>query len=129
MKSDENGSAGRMGVQRALAALALMVLAACEDAPAARPASLLSTPLHIEGDTTTFEPMELGAPVSTPEPAVAVTLVDEPEEKEDDSDPYAYPAWKGFDLDCADVGHSVKVTGSDPHRLDRDGDGWGCESY
>ena len=31
------------------------------------------------------------------------------------------------DLDCADVGKNIKVTGSDPHGLDRDGDGIGCE--
>ena len=31
------------------------------------------------------------------------------------------------DLDCADIGGSVKVSGSDPHGLDRDGDGIGCE--
>lgn len=31
------------------------------------------------------------------------------------------------DLDCPDIGHSVQVTGSDPHRLDRDGDGVACE--
>jgi endonuclease YncB( thermonuclease family) len=33
------------------------------------------------------------------------------------------------DLDCADVGHAVKVVGSDPYNLDGDGDGYGCESY
>jgi micrococcal nuclease len=32
------------------------------------------------------------------------------------------------DLDCADVGHPVRVIGSDPYRLDGDGDGSGCES-
>ena len=31
------------------------------------------------------------------------------------------------DLDCADVGKNVKVTGDDPHGFDRDGDGIGCE--
>ena len=31
------------------------------------------------------------------------------------------------DLDCADIGHPVQVTGSDPHRLDRDRDGVACE--
>jgi len=31
------------------------------------------------------------------------------------------------DLDCADIEGPVKVTGSDPHHLDRDGDGIGCE--
>lgn len=33
------------------------------------------------------------------------------------------------DLDCADVGRKVRVRPPDPHRLDGDGDGWGCESY
>jgi endonuclease YncB( thermonuclease family) len=31
------------------------------------------------------------------------------------------------DLDCPDIGHPVQVTGSDPHGLDRDGDGVACE--
>jgi hypothetical protein len=35
----------------------------------------------------------------------------------------------GPDLDCGDIGRRVRVTGSDYHRLDADGDGWGCESY
>lgn len=34
-----------------------------------------------------------------------------------------------YDLDCADIGRSVVVTGYDHHRFDRDGDGYGCESY
>jgi endonuclease YncB( thermonuclease family) len=33
------------------------------------------------------------------------------------------------DLDCSDIGHPVKVVGSDPYNLDSDGDGSGCESY
>ena len=33
------------------------------------------------------------------------------------------------DLNCPDVGHPVKVVGSDPYNLDGDGDGSGCESY
>lgn len=33
-----------------------------------------------------------------------------------------------YDLDCKDVGVRVRVTGTDVHRLDRDGDGYGCES-
>jgi endonuclease YncB( thermonuclease family) len=31
------------------------------------------------------------------------------------------------DVDCADVNGPVRVTGPDPHGLDADGDGWGCE--
>lgn len=33
------------------------------------------------------------------------------------------------DLDCADIRKPVIVTGSDPYRLDQDGDGRACESY
>ena len=32
-----------------------------------------------------------------------------------------------YDLDCPDVGFTVSVIGSDVHRFDRDGDGYGCE--
>lgn len=32
-----------------------------------------------------------------------------------------------YDLDCADIGFTVRVIGSDRHRLDRDKDGYGCE--
>lgn len=35
----------------------------------------------------------------------------------------------GYDYDCADIGAQVIVVGSDPDGLDRDGDGFGCESY
>ncbi|HEX8393979.1 MAG TPA: hypothetical protein VF665_16670 [Longimicrobium sp.] len=38
-----------------------------------------------------------------------------------------YPAWNGYDLDCDDVNGPVRVDGPDPHRLDGDGDGVGCE--
>ena len=41
----------------------------------------------------------------------------------------AYPDYSGRDLDCDDIGHPVRVEGADPHGLDRDGDGIGCESY
>lgn len=33
----------------------------------------------------------------------------------------------GRDLDCADIGGSVRVVGPDVYRLDSDGDGYGCE--
>jgi hypothetical protein len=33
------------------------------------------------------------------------------------------------DLDCVDIGREVYVGDDDPNGLDRDGDGYGCESY
>jgi len=33
------------------------------------------------------------------------------------------------DVNCGDIGTSVRVVGSDPHGLDGDGDGVGCEGY
>ena len=122
-------------VAGALALPLLMVLAACDPEPVSQPASLLSAPLPIEHDTSAFvlmdsDPQPTSTPAPDPDASVASEPEPEPEEEEvEDSSPYAYPAWNGHDLDCADVGHRVKVTGDDPHRLDRDGDGWGCESY
>lgn len=34
-----------------------------------------------------------------------------------------------YDLDCDDVRQQVRVIGTDTHRLDKEGDGYGCESY
>jgi hypothetical protein len=40
------------------------------------------------------------------------------------------PPFNGTDLDCPDIGHKVYVpVGNDPHGLDSDNDGVGCESY
>jgi len=33
------------------------------------------------------------------------------------------------DLDCSDIRRKVRVRPPDPHHLDGDHDGWGCESY
>jgi hypothetical protein len=55
---------------------------------------------------------------SAPEP--------EPQPEPQGNEPWNMP---GPDLDCADIGHQVTITGPDYHDLDRDGDGIGCESY
>jgi hypothetical protein len=34
-----------------------------------------------------------------------------------------------YDLDCRDIGFSVRVLGYDRHNFDGDNDGYGCESY
>lgn len=63
---------------------------------------------------------------AVPEPAVAVPapLVEVPA-------PASTDLWNlpGPDLDCKDIGKKVHVDPPDYHRLDKDGDGWGCESY
>jgi hypothetical protein len=60
------------------------------------------------GCTALTEPTDTGNPVST----------------DTGSDPNE---WNGYDIDCADVGGPVIITGSDPNGLDADGDGVGCE--
>ncbi len=62
-------------------------------------------------------PEEEPAPAPDEEPAPAPDAGPEP--------------WNepGPDLDCADIGQRVRITGEDYHRLDADGDGRACESY
>ena len=57
----------------------------------------------------------------------------EPEEPQESSGGNCHPNYAPClpivpDLDCGEIGHSVYVTGSDPYRLDADGDGVGCDS-
>ena len=40
---------------------------------------------------------------------------------------YCVPPYEQGDVDCADIPVTVRVVGSGPHRLDGDGDGYGCE--
>jgi len=35
----------------------------------------------------------------------------------------------GPELDCSDIRKKVWISGLDYHELDRDGDGWACESF
>lgn len=46
------------------------------------------------------------------------------------SDAYTPCVLEAEDMDCAEIGFKVTLTGyTDPYDLDRDGDGFGCESY
>ena len=64
----------------------------------------------------------LEPPVTVPTPAPIPQL-------EPDDGLAEYPAWNGVDLDCGDIRRPVRVPGPDPHRLDNDGNGIGCEGY
>jgi hypothetical protein len=81
--------------------------------------TLIASPGQPTTATTTYE--------AVPEPVEeeASTLVDDVPSP--DGRLAAYPAWNGYDLDCPDVGHPVSVPDADPHRLDADNDGVGCE--
>jgi len=109
------------------ALLAALMVGCVPGEEQARPAALLSAPAALEGEG----PSAASAPAVPPsvladEPQVAQADL-EPEAPE--ADAHAYPEWDGYDLDCPDVGRMVRVSGDDPHGLDRDGDGWGCEKY
>ncbi len=79
--------------------------------------------------TPTSHPTERPYPTYTQSefPTYAPQPVPRPTFSSETSDePWNRP---GPDLDCVDIGHSVRITGPDYHNLDRDGDGIGCESY
>lgn len=52
-------------------------------------------------------------------------------QQEDNCDPNYSPCVPNvsYDLDCPDIGFTVRVIGTDVHNFDRDGDGYGCEPY
>lgn len=75
---------------------------------------------------------ELVGEVVTSEPIDEVTLVGTYVAP---AKPACNPNYSGcvpnvsYDLDCPDIGYSVRVLGYDQYRLDADHDGWGCDSY
>lgn len=69
-------------------------------------------------------------PEQTPDPAPAAESAPEPAPTSNCHPSYSPCVPEGPDLDCADIGHPVKVVGPDEYRLDGDdNDGKGCESY
>ncbi|MET9516537.1 thermonuclease family protein [Streptomyces sp. NPDC002994] len=71
-------------------------------------------------ETDTPTPPDTPPPADTPPP----TDIPEPAAPEGAYPPGPPP---GPDLDCSDIQGPVMVGSDDPHRLDRDGDGIGCE--
>lgn len=88
-----------------------------------------------------YHPSETVAPLETSEAPVPVQSSDTYESssetlpEEDNEEPDCNPNYSGcvenssYDLDCPDIGEEVEVLGNDEYGLDRDGDGYGCESY
>lgn len=91
-----------------------------ENTPNTQVNLLVGSPVQPASPTPAYEPVaELIEDKASP----LISVVPRP-----DDGLAEYPAWNGYDLHCPDVGHPVSAPGADPHRLDRDGDGVGCES-
>lgn len=88
---------------------------------------------HICGDENPVrQSVIIAAAVPEPEPQAPAGIAQvpapqpAPESKPEENEPWNQP---GPDLDCKDIGHRVIVYPPDYHKLDRDGDGIGCESW
>lgn len=74
-------------------------------------------------------PMAAALTVQVPEPAPVPTAEPPPQLTGGGCDPNYTPCIPAYppDLNCPDIGFTVQRVGGDPHGLDRDDDGWGCE--
>ncbi|MHA6793891.1 thermonuclease family protein [Pseudonocardia bannensis] len=109
--------------------------------PSATPAPTSEQARPADTDDNVRRPAPVRAPVTAPapepEPAPAPKPAPKPEPKpapEPARESGCHPSYvpcipDGPDLDCGDIGHSVKVVGPDAYRLDADDDGTGCDSY
>jgi endonuclease YncB( thermonuclease family) len=77
------------------------------------------------------DPTPVPQPTQAPAPQQPVPESPSQQPSGGDCDPNYTPCVPNvsYDLDCGDIGFSVTVTGYDRHGFDREGDGWGCESY
>lgn len=84
---------------------------------------------------TTYTETTVKATVTTIKPAYVATRTGDIERRADEArkaiaerkaDAQRRATTPGPDLDCADIGLIVDVSDGDPHHLDGDGDGWGC---
>lgn len=100
--------------------------------PEAATPELSPSPTSSPSVTATEEPDEDSQAVVPPKPKKSKKPKPASEEPVSNCDPNYSGACVpivSWDLDCADIGESVTVIGSDIHRFDADGDGAGCESY
>jgi hypothetical protein len=93
--------------------------------------SCSSDTFSTDGSTETTETSP-GSGQTTPQPPTETTT----EETTTETPPTSSDCEPGYDpcvppyppdVDCSDISGPVTVTGSDPHRLDADGNGIGCE--
>lgn len=105
-----------------------------DDTPPPAPTTTTTVTSPPPTATPTVPPRARPATPSTSTATAPPTTVARPESTDSGCHP-AYPDEcippPPPDLDCPDIGHRVRVdrTHGDPHRLDSDGDGWGCESF
>ncbi|MEV0603093.1 thermonuclease family protein [Streptomyces sp. NPDC050315] len=84
-----------------------------------------TSPASDPADTPTDLPTDEFADIPTDEPADVPTDTPETEPSQDTSP--AEPPAGGPDVDCSDLSGPTPVGPDDPYRLDRDGDGVGCD--
>ena len=79
----------------------------------------------------TSTPKPTVAPAATPKPTPRPTPKATPRPTRNHCHPSYTPCVPNvsYDLNCPDIGFMVRVKGPDVYRLDRDHDGYGCESY
>jgi micrococcal nuclease len=87
-----------------------------------RPFSRLSAYLRAEAVGKRLARSVWSCGATTPQPVVPRAATCDP-----NYTGYCVPPYDQGDVDCADIPVTVRVVGSDPHRLDGDGDGYGCE--
>jgi hypothetical protein len=81
-----------------------------------------------EETTTQIDETE-STPATIDDPPAEDTTTQAPPPGSMDDEVERANRWNGYDLDCADFTIAdIPITGSDPNRLDREGDGVGCES-
>ena len=59
---------------------------------------------------------------------IACTNSEQPQSNYTENQPY-FGYSDNIDQNCSDIGKKVYIGIYDPDKLDRDGDGWACESY
>lgn len=109
-----------------VAAYAALTAGLSSEADAALEAAITRTNERVEAENLRLEQEAAAAAVAATAAAEREAAAAAPAPEPASLEPRNTP---GPDLDCSDIGMKVWISGIDYHRLDADGDGWGCDSY
>ncbi len=110
---------------------AILIAAAILTGSSSKPNAPDSDPLDQAEATSEVLPIQKQTTEPAVEPSAVLPHDESPPDPAPDCDSNYSPCVPNvsYDLDCGDIGFTVTVIGTDRHRFDRDGDGYGCESY